>query len=137
MRKLIDFEHALTMHDKILVDVKDFGHEKYNGNFKRHFNFVQSELEEIESRLEFLKNAVMQFQTTNDSLLQHKTADAMKTLTMMSFVVFPLSLIAGIFGMNAEQMPIIGTSFDFYKIIVLMGFVTVGLFVFFRVKKWL
>lgn len=137
MRKIIDFEHALTMHENILSDLKVFGREKYNENFTRHYNFVESELEEIKSRIKFLKDAVMQFQTTNDSLLQHKTADAMKTLTMMSFVIFPLSLIAGIFGMNAKYMPIAGTDFDFYKILILMGFITVFLFTYFRIKKWI
>jgi magnesium transporter len=137
MRKIIDFEHALTMHDKILTDLKDFGHKKYDGNFKRSFNFVESELSEIKSRIEFLKDAVIQFQTTNDSLLQHKTADAMKTLTMMSFVIFPLSLIAGIFGMNTTHMPIIGSDMDFYKIILLMSAIGIVFFIFFRIKKWI
>jgi magnesium transporter len=137
MRKVIDFEHALTMHEAILSTVKSFGHKKYDGNFSRYFNFVESELKEIKSRIDFLKDAVAQFQTTNDSLLQHKTADTMKTLTMMSFVVFPLSLIAGIFGMNVTNMPIVGTDMDFYKIILLMGILGVVFFIFFRIKKWI
>jgi magnesium transporter len=137
MRKIIDFEHALTMHDKILTDIKKFGHEKYNDNFKRRFNFVESELQEIKSRTEFLKDAVVQFQTTNDSLLQNKTADAMKTLTMMSFVIFPLSLMAGIFGMNVTAMPIVGTPYDFEKIIGLMIVMSLLFFVYFKMKKWL
>ncbi len=137
MRKLIDFEHALTMHDTILSTLKSFGSKKYDANFTRYFNFVESELHEIKSRIEFLKDAVEQFQTTNDSLLQHKTADAMKTLTMMSFVIFPLSLIAGIFGMNTTHMPIVGSDLDFYKIILLMSFIGIIFFVFFRVKKWI
>lgn len=137
MRKIIDFEHALTMHDKILCDIKKFGHEKYNDNFKRRFNFVESELEEIKSRTIFLKDAVVQFQNTNDSLLQNKTADAMKTLTMMSFVIFPLSLMAAIFGMNVEDMPIVGTPYDFEKIIGLMLVMSIIFFVYFRIKKWL
>lgn len=137
MRKIIDFEHALTMHEKILSDIRTFGNQKYDANFKRNFNFVESELQEIKSRIVFLKDAVIQFQTTNDSILQHKTADAMKTLTMMSFVIFPLSLIAGVFGMNAKDIPLVGSDFDFYKILALMGFITIILFIFFRLKKWL
>ncbi len=137
MRKVIDFEHALTMHDKILTGIDKFGHEKYNDNFKRRFNFIESELEEIKSRTIFLKDAVAQFQTTNDSLLQNKTADAMKTLTMMSFVIFPLSLMAGIFGMNVVDMPIVGTPYDFEKIIGLMLVMSIIFFTFFRIKKWL
>ncbi len=137
MRRVIDFDHALTMHDKILDDLRIFGTQKYNSNFKRNFNFIVSELAEIKRRIEFLKDAIKQFQTTNDSLLQHKTADAMKTLTMMSFVIFPLSLLAGIFGMNVTHMPIIGSDYDFYKIIFLMAFVAMSFFVFFRIKRWI
>ncbi len=137
MRKIIDFEHSLNMHETILKKISEYGVEVYDKRFADLMIKNIDTLKEMFSRLKFVKSAIIHFQNTNDSLLQHKTADAMKTLTMMSFVIFPLSLIAGIFGMNAENMPIIGNHNDFWNIITLMFIVTVSLFAYFKIKKWL
>ena len=61
----------------------------------------------------------------------------MKTLTMMAFVTFPLSLIAGIFGMNTKTLPLIGIENDFWIIIGIMGFAMLLLLSFFKYKNWL
>ncbi|MDQ5957190.1 MAG: magnesium transporter [Patescibacteria group bacterium] len=137
MRDIINFEHTFTMHDTILLDVASYGKTVYGPTFVRNMNNLHTSYLEIMSRVRFLKDAFREFQNTNDSLLNHKTADAMKTLTMMSFVIFPLSLVASIFGMNAKNIPIIGYEHDFEIIIVLMLLMSVGFFVFFKYKKWL
>lgn len=137
MRKIIDFEHSLNMHETLLKKVLEYSNGVYDNRFEILMQKNVDTLKEMLSRLKFVKSAIVQFQSTNDSLLQHKTADAMKTLTMMSFVIFPLSLIAGVFGMNANHIPIVGSDFDFYKIIFLMFIVTIAFFTYFRLKRWL
>ena len=137
MRSLIDFEHSFAMHENVIIDVANYGKKTYGENFVRGMNNLHSTYNEIVGRIRFLKDAFKEFQNTNDSLLQHKTADAMKTLTMMSFVIFQLSLVAGIFGMNTEHMPIIGSDYDFATIILIMFITSVALFGYFKWKKWL
>ena len=137
MRDLIDLEHSFSMHENIIVDAASFGQNLYGDNFTRGMNNLHSTYSEVTSRIKFLKDAFREFQNTNDSLLQHKTADAMKTLTMMSFVIFPLSLMAGVFGMNVENMPIVGARYDFEIIILMMFIMSIIFFTYFKWKKWL
>ncbi len=134
---LIDFDHALRLHDKILLHLIDWGGEYYDRKFKDSVYNLRYIYSELVDRVNMLREDADELRSTNDSLLQHKTSDAMKTLTMMSFVIFPLSLIAGLFGMNATHIPIIGDDYDFEIIIGIMFSVTIGLFAFFRFKKWL
>lgn len=137
MRDLIDLEHSFSMHENIILDAANFGQKLYGSNFTRGMNNLHSTYSEVTSRIKFLKDAFREFQNTNDSLLQHKTADAMKTLTMMSFVIFPLSLMAGIFGMNVQNMPIVGADYDFEIIILMMIVMSIIFFTYFKWKKWL
>ena len=137
MRDIIDFEHTFAMHDNILIEVAGYGKSIYGNDFVRSINNIHSTYVELMNRIKFLKDAFREFQNTNDSLLNHKTADAMKTLTMMSFVVFPLSLVAGLFGMNAQHIPIVGNPYDFEIILILMLIMSIGFFSFFKIKKWL
>lgn len=61
----------------------------------------------------------------------------MKTLTVLAFMVLPLTLITQIFGMNAEHSPIIGNQFDFWIIIGMMVTLAAGCYLYFKHKKWL
>ncbi len=74
---------------------------------------------------------------TNNSLLTTKQNEVMKVLTIMAFVTFPLSLIAGIFGMNTAYIPIVGMEGDFWIIIGIMFAFTTLFFGYFMYKKWL
>ena len=134
---LIDFDHAFRLHDKILLHLIDWGGGYYDKKFKDSVYNLRYIYSELVDRVNMLREDADELRSTNDSLLQHKTSDAMKTLTMMSFVIFPLSLIAGIFGMNAENIPIVGSDYDFEIIISIMFSVTIGLFAFFKWKKWI
>ncbi len=56
---------------------------------------------------------------------------------VLAFVFLPLSFIAGLFGMNTVNNPIIGSSADFWILCGIMLAVAVGCFVYFRHKGWL
>jgi magnesium transporter len=57
-------------------------------------------------------------------------------LTIFSVIVLPLTLISGIFGMNVG-FPGEGTHVAFWIVIVLMLSTIVGMFGYFRFKRWL
>ena len=137
IHKLIDFDHAIRFHDYVYADIQKFGASLYGESFNRDIETLVEVLETLEERQRFLREAVDEFKSTTDPLLQHKTTDAMKTLTMMSFVIFPLSLIAGVFGMNVKDMPIVEGSNSFWVILAFMLAVSVCMFIFFKWKKWL
>lgn len=62
----------------------------------------------------------------------NKTNEVMRVLTVMSGILLPLSLIAGIYGMNFDNMPELHQPFGYFSILGVMGFLAVGLFVAFR-----
>lgn len=137
IHKLIDYDHAIRFHDHVYEDLKKPGSDMYGQTFLSDIDQLIDSLEALSERQRFLREAVDEFKSTNDTLLQHKTTDAMKTLTMMSFVIFPLSLIAGIFGMNTKNMPIVDGPNSFWFIISFMFAVSIAMFMFFKWKKWI
>ena len=75
---------------------------------------------------------------TNDSKLSYKMNDVMKTLTIFSVILFPLTLLAAIFGMNITHgMPFVDNENGFWIIIGFMVLGTVGMFGFFKKKRWI
>lgn len=67
----------------------------------------------------------------------HRTNEIMRTLTVLTAIFLPLNLIAGIFGMNFDFIPLLHRSNGFWLAMVAMGFTTVILVVFFWRKRYL
>ena len=82
------------------------------------------------------REVLNELQQTNDSLLSNKTNESMRTLTVMNFVIMPLTLIAGIFGMNATFMFIHDLG-DFFTIVACMLIIGILMFIYFRKKRWI
>lgn len=76
-------------------------------------------------------------QTTNDSLLDHKTNDVIKMLTVITFIALPLTLISSLFGMTSQNIPLVDRPNAFWIIITIMLSVAATFIIFFKSKKWL
>jgi magnesium transporter len=60
----------------------------------------------------------------------------MKVLTVISAIFIPLTFIAGVYGMNFENMPELKWSLGYFAIISLMVTLAAALFFYFWKKKW-
>ena len=68
--------------------------------------------------------------------IQDRTGNRLKVLTILSAVFLPLTLIAGIYGMNFENMPGLGLRYAYYVILGFMALVGIGMLGFFYKKGW-
>jgi magnesium transporter len=71
------------------------------------------------------------------SMQSNRLNEVMKTLTMISTIMLPLSLVAGIYGMNFEHMPELRSPYGYPAVLAFMVMVGGVMIVFFRRKKWL
>jgi magnesium transporter len=66
----------------------------------------------------------------------NRTNDAMRKLTFLATIFFPLSFIAGLYGMNFDYMPTLQLQYGYGGAIALMGSVAAGLLLWFFRKGW-
>jgi magnesium transporter len=71
------------------------------------------------------------------SVTANKTNDIIKFLTIFSAIWLPLSFIAGVYGMNFENMPELKTRFGYFAVLGVMILVTVSLLFYFYHKGWI
>lgn len=71
------------------------------------------------------------------SIMAHRTSEIMRTLTVITALFMPLTLITGIFGMNFGEMPLLKNPAGFWISMGMMGVVVVGLLFVFRRKRYL
>ena len=70
------------------------------------------------------------------SAQSNRMNEIMKTLTLMSTVMLPLTFIAGVYGMNYENMPELKWRYGYPFALGLMAAVGVAIVVWFRRRKW-
>ena len=135
-RVILTFKESLSSHEEVLKSFEIAGQKFFGEDFRYHLHSILSEYYKVARKIENAKEYLNELRMTNDSLLSTKQNEIVKNLTLMSFIFFPLALLAGIFGMNANFMPIIGDPFDFWKIISIMVALSLMMFALFKQKKW-
>lgn len=93
--------------------------------------------DEVWSLLQTETESIDALHKTNESLISFRTTEIMKTLTVFSVIVFPLTLLAGIFGMNVSDMPLVDSPYAFWKIVILMGTGAASMLLYFKWRKWI
>ena len=67
----------------------------------------------------------------------NKMNEVMKVLTIMSSIFIPVTFIAGVYGMNFENMPELKTQNGYFITWGIMLSIIIGLMVYFKRKKWM
>ncbi len=136
-RIIHDFRQALLPHKAMLNSLEPVTTRFFDQAFSYYVRDLIGAYEHVEESLGHLRDSLTELRDTNDSLLNTKQNEIMKTLTVLAFVFLPLSFIAGLFGMNTQHIPIVGSPYDFWIVVGIMLAVASSCFVFFKTKDWL
>jgi magnesium transporter len=69
--------------------------------------------------------------------LSNRMNNIMKVLTVISTIFIPLSFVAGVYGMNFENMPELHWKYGYFYVVGGMGIAIVGMLFYFRKKDWI
>ena len=116
---------ARAEFDEIPRELVPFYRDVYD-HFARVTELVDSYRELVTSLLE------AQF-----SMQSNRMNEIMKRLTIISTIMLPLSLVAGIYGMNFKHMPELEWLWGYPYALGLMLTIAISIVTWFRVKRWL
>lgn len=71
------------------------------------------------------------------SSVSYRISTVMKVLTVITTIFMPLTLIAGIYGMNFQYQPGLDWHWGFFAVLGAMVAISAGMLALFRWKKWL
>ncbi len=81
-----------------------------------------------------MSTSLMELYMTNVS---NKTNEVMKVLTIMASIFIPLTFIAGVYGMNFDNMPELHWKYGYFMVLGLMLLLFIIMLLYFKRKKWL
>jgi magnesium transporter len=136
-QEILDFRRAVRPQRSVLESLGEQGKDFFGRELEPYFNALQGHHQKIWNYLENHKESIEALQQTNESMISIRTNEITKTLTIMAFITFPLTLLASLFGMNTIKTPIVGNPNDFWIIIAIMFVCMLSMIIFFRYKKWI
>ena len=132
-QELFNFKKAtLSLRDVVMkleaIEIKGF-YKKYFSELKEQINNlltnIDFELQELESKINLIF-----------SIQGHRLNEVMKTLTILSVIFIPLTFLAGIYGMNFENMPELKFQYGYFLLLGLMFLISLFIVLYFKRKKW-
>lgn len=103
--------------------------EKFYVDLQNSCRNALNEVESVYRSLEGLTNIYF-------SSLSQKMNEVMKVLTLVATIFIPLTFIAGIYGMNFENMPELGYRYGYFVVWGVMIFVFLGMMLYFKKRRW-
>ncbi len=103
--------------------------EEYWGNILDYYQKMWDMIEDYEELIEGLSK-------TFDSMQTNRSNEIMKTLTLISSILLPLTFIASLYGMNVK-LPFMNNTDTFWALMVAMLVISGGFIYMFKWKKWM
>ena len=144
LEEIMDLRRSVARLKRISARQLDVLYRIAHGEFPQipehvlpFFRDVHDHLLRISDLSENYRDLVAGLFEIHFSVIANKTNDVIKFLTIFSSIILPLSLIAGIYGMNFQNMPELKTRYGYFITIGVMIFVTIGLLFYFWRKGWI
>lgn len=136
-RTLLHFKKATSQHKHVLESFERAGERFFGKDFGYYLHSIVGEYYKVASLLEISNDVLRELKATNDSLLTTKTNDVMKALTVMAFIMLPLTLFTSLFSINTDYLPLVAKENSFWLIVGGMIILASVLLSYFKYKKWL
>lgn len=108
-----------------------------SSNLEQRFSHVVSHLTHTVELVDGMRELLVGVVGNYHSHVAKETNDIVKTLTVYAAIMLPLSLVAGIYGMNVPLWPSPNGGHAFGFVVGLMAFIAVSSVYYFRSKRWL
>jgi magnesium transporter len=101
-----------------------------------YFRDIYDHTVRIDEMIEALRDLADSALNTYLSSVNNRTNDVMKTLAVVTVIFLPLTLIAGIYGTNFDNVPEYGWGAGYFAMLAAMALIALGLIGWFRWRGW-
>jgi magnesium transporter len=135
-RDVSEYRIVVRLQGPILHSLLVKGKKFWGDESEVYLNDLMGDQLKIVNQLEDYREAISDFEDTNNQLMNVKINTVMKTFTSLSFLTFPFMLLAALFSMNTRGTPIINLPDAFWIVFAIMACGMVFLVVYFKRKGW-
>ena len=145
LEKLVDFRRRVSEMKRSIVPQRhtiykltksgDYPviQEKVSFYFRDIYDHIVRAQGILESQRDLVASAFQAYSSNTSNQMN----EVMKTLALVATIFMPLTLVAGIYGMNFEIMPELMVPFGYYMILLIMLMLGLGMLCYFKKRGWM
>jgi len=134
---LLELRQLAFSQRELLTPVRRGEYDFLSDSLEQRFGHVCDHLSNVIDLVDTLREQLHNVRDNFHTALANRTNDIMKTLTIFATIMLPLTLVAGIYGMNLPLWPPSDQPASFWGVMSSMVVIAAGLLYYFRRRGWL
>ena len=135
-RQLLELRRIANSTREVVVELSG-DCELITEEVRRRFAHVVDHLRQVVDNIDGLRELLNSVRDNYRALVANRTNEIMMMLTLVATVLLPISVIAGIYGMNVPLWPASDSPMSFWLVIGAMGAVAASMILYFRARRWI
>jgi magnesium transporter len=103
----------------------------------KYFNDLHDHMEYVVEGLDTQRELALGHRELYMGMISNKMNQVMKVLALISAIFIPLTFIAGVYGMNFQNMPELKWRYGYFEVLAIMALIAVIMIIYFKKRKWL
>lgn len=136
-RELIHMRRMASAQRELAAQIAGGEYEFISAEVDRRFEHIYQHLTHAFELIEGMRETIHSIRDNYYAVLAERTNKMMRTLTMFSSFILPLSLITGYYGMNIDLWPGHAWPGGFLFVSAVMLFTGACMWIYFRKRHWL
>ncbi|WP_456279132.1 magnesium/cobalt transporter CorA [Bacillus sp. AK128] len=134
--KLISVRHTINPMRDLLYRVLNSQHLDRITERKEYFSDIYDHLLKLSEMVDSNREMTNDLRDSYLSVTAHHQNQIMQTLTVITTIFMPLTFIAGIYGMNFENMPELRWDAGYFMVLGTMAIIGFSMYLWFKRRGW-
>lgn len=126
-----------TNQHRVITEVLSQESSLQSEELRHQYQDIEEQMERLAGLCGLLHSVIQNLMDAYISVSSHKLNKIMKILTIIAVIFLPLSFIAGIYGMNFQNMPELSYKYSYYIALAFMAILVSCLLILFKKIKWI
>ena len=136
-REILRIRRSIYPLREVINRIEKSDSELIENKTKRFFRDIYDHVIQISETIDIYRDMIWSLMDMYMTNISNKMNEVMKVLTIIATIFIPLTFIAGIYGMNFENIPELHYEYSYHILWVVMIILFLGMLVYFKRKKWL
>ncbi|NGZ75325.1 magnesium/cobalt transporter CorA [Saccharibacillus alkalitolerans] len=134
--RLLRLHHTVVPMRDLLYRIINSQHVDDEQRYRVYFTDIYDHLLKLSEMIDSNREMTADLRDSYISLNSNRMNGIMKTLTVITTIFMPLTLIAGIYGMNFDNMPELRSEYGYFAVLGMMVFLAGAMIGWFWRRGW-
>jgi magnesium transporter len=136
-REILKVRRAIFPLREVINRIEKIEHPLIYKRTITYFRDIYDHLIQVSENIDIYREMIWSLMDMYMTTISNKMNEVMKVLTIIATIFIPLTFIAGIYGMNFENIPELHYEYSYHILWGVMILIFIGMLFYFKRRKWL